>query len=83
MATLLNTHVQQESTVPVVPKITMTTLGLLTRAVNLSQVVNPTNMGPDDYNNAAYDASKDVWRLALTTELFEAVGTPCAQGGTN
>eukprot|EP00435_Cladocopium_sp_Y103_P003048 s1784_g1.t1 len=73
MATLLNIHVQKEPTVPVIPKITMTTLGLLTRAVNLSQVVNPTNKGPDDYNNEAFDTNKDVCWLALPTESFEAV----------
>ena len=61
------------ATVPVIPKMTMTTLGLLTRAVNMSQVSNPTNMGPDDYNVAAHDADKDVWWLALPTELFGAM----------
>ena len=60
MATLLNIHLQKEPTVPVIPKITMATLGLLTRAVNLSSVVNRDNMEPDVYNNAAYDANKDI-----------------------
>ena len=73
MATLLNIHVHREPTVPVIPKMTMRTLGLLTRAVNLSQVVNPTNTGPDDYNNASFDTNRDVWWLALPTELFEAI----------
>lgn len=59
-----------------IPKMTMTTLGLLTRAVNMCQVSNPTNMGPDDYNVAAYDANKDVWWLALPTELFGAMTPP-------
>ena len=73
MAALLNIHMPKEPTVPVIPKMTMTTLGLLTRAVNMSQVSNPTNMGPDDYNVAAHDADKDVWWLALPTELFGAM----------
>lgn len=76
MAALLNIHMPKEPTVPVIPKMTMTTLGLLTRAVNMSQVSNPTNMGPDDYNVAAYDANKDVWWLALPTELFGAMTPP-------
>ena len=59
-----------------IPKITMATLGLLTRAVNMSSVVNRDNMEPDVYNNAAYDANKDIWWLALPTELFEAVTPP-------
>ena len=76
MSALLNIHLEKEPTVPVIPKITMATLGLLTRAVNMSSVVNRDNMEPDAYNNAAYDANKDIWWLALPTELFEAVTPP-------
>ena len=42
----------------------------------MSSVVNRDNMEPDMYNNAAYDANKDIWWLALPTELFEAVTPP-------
>lgn len=76
MATLLNIHVASAPTVPVIPKITMSTLGLLTRAVNRSQVANPTNMEPEDYNAAAHNNQADVWWLAMPTEMFEAMTPP-------
>ena len=45
MAVLLNIHMPKEPRVPVIPKITMTILGFLTRAVNMSQVSNPHQHG--------------------------------------
>ena len=76
MAKLLNIHVAGVPTVPVIPKITMSNMGLLSRAVNRSQVANPTNMGPEDYNAAAFNNQDDVWWLAMPTEMFEAMTPP-------
>jgi hypothetical protein len=76
MATLLNIHVASAPTVSVIPKITMSNLGLLTRAVNMSQVANPTNMEPEDYNAAAFNNQEDIWWLAMPTEMFEAMTPP-------
>ena len=38
--------------IPQMPKITMAQLGLLSRAVNMSQVINPNNLNVEEFNNS-------------------------------
>jgi hypothetical protein len=73
MATLVNIHEHREPTIPTMPKLTTGSLGLLTRAINMSQTVNSTGLGPDEFNNMSFDNNMDTWWLALPTALYSAI----------
>jgi hypothetical protein len=73
MATLVNTHEHREPTIPTMPKLTTGSLGLLTRAINMSRTVNSTDLGPDEFNNMSFDNNMDTWWLALPTALYSAI----------
>ena len=85
MATLVNIHEHREPTIPTMPKLTTGSLGLFTRAINMSQTVNSTGLGPDEFNNMSFDNNMDTWWLALPTELYSAItpetGLPTTLGG--
>ena len=85
MATLVNIHEHREPMIPAMPKLTTGSLGLLTRAINMSRTVNSTDLGPDEFNNMSFDNNMDTWWLALPTELYSAItpetGLPTTLGG--
>ena len=59
--------------IPAMPKLTTGSLGLLTRAINMSRTVNSTDLGPDEFNNMSFDNNMDTWWLALPTALYSAI----------
>jgi len=62
-----------EPTIPTMPKFTTGSLGLLTRAINMSRTVNSKGLGPDEFNNMSFDNNMDTWWLALPTALYSAI----------
>ena len=74
---LVNISKEGEPNIPQIPKITMANMGLLSRAVNMSAVINPNNLELEEFNNAMHNAGQDVWWLATTPEVYAAV---CGSG---
>lgn len=70
---LTNIAVIKEPTIRMPAKLSLTTIGLTTRAIKLSSVVNATCLAPQAFHDETYNNDMETWWLCTTTELHEAM----------
>ena len=70
---LTNIAVIKEPTIRMPAKLSLTTIGLTTRAIKLSSVVNATCLEPQAFHDETYNNDMETWWLCTTTELHEAM----------